>query len=414
MKRKIYYLSLGIMVLAMAACMKKDVQPVVQEASTGQDATLTLKSGSLSKKYIVVLKDDDAIANSDDENDRNTKVKGKGHDLLTKYTSKDEMEEVYETAIQGFSATTDQVKMMKSDANVKYVEENQIIKLSKDMAKKTSPGTKFTDYVPWGVARVGGGESKYKGDNVAWIIDSGIDATHPDLNVGDNRAKSFVPGETATTDSSGHGTFIAGIIGAIAGNGGILGVAPGAKVIPVKIFAADGTAYLDAIISAINWVAKKANSGDVVNLSFSLNTTSDALDDAISAASCSKKGKFIDFTIAAGNEGIDASLQSPARVNGPHIYTVSAMDQGDNWAYFYDNSKPPVIIGSSNFGKPIDYCAPGVNIVSTYPGNNYAQWSGTSFSAPHVAGLLLIGKIKKDGNVIGDPDGKPDPIAVHK
>jgi hypothetical protein len=404
MKKKIYYLSLGLMILAMAGCMKKDIQPAVQDVSTGQDATLTLKSASLGKKYIVVLKDDDAISNSDDENDRNIKVKGKGHNLLAKYTSKDEMEEVYETALQGFSAklTDDQVKMMKSDADVKYVEENQIVTLAKGAVKKKSPGgTTFNDYVPWGVARVGGGESKYKGDNVAWIIDSGIDMTHPDLNVGDNRARSFVPGETPN-DVGGHGTFIAGIIGAIAGNGGILGVAPGVKVIPVKIFAADGTAYLDAIIAAINYVAKKADSGDVANLSFSLNTTSDALDDAILAASSSKKGKFIDFTIAAGNEGIDASLQSPARVKGPHIYTVSAMAEGDLWASF------------SNWGKAIDYCAPGVNLVSTWPGGIYATWEGTSFSAPHVAGLLLIGKIKKDGHVIGDPDGKPDPIAVHK
>ena len=404
MKKKIYYLSLGLMILAMAGCMKKDIQPVVQDVSAGPDATLTLKSASLTKKYIVVLKDDANISDDADDDARNSKVKGKGHNLVTKYTSKDEIEDTYETALQGFTVklTADQVKTIRVDPDVKYIEENQIITLSKDVAKKSSPvATPFTDYVPWGVARVGGGEKKYKGDNDAWIIDTGIELTHPDLNVGMKDAKSFVPDETPN-DVRGHGTFIAGIIGAIAGNGGILGVAPGVKVIPVKIFAADGTAYLDQVIAAINYVAKKAKSGDVANLSLSLNTTSDALDEAILNASSSKR-KTIDFTIAAGNEGIDASLRSPARVKGPHIYTVSAMAVGDVWASF------------SNWGKAIDYCAPGVNILSTYLNGTFAEnGNGTSFSSPHVAGLLLIGKIKNDGHVIGDPDGKPEPIAVHK
>jgi hypothetical protein len=405
MKKKIFYLSLGLMILAMAGCMKKDGQLAVQDVSTGPDAisTLTLKSASLTKKYIVVLKDDANISDDADDDARKSKVKGKGHDLVTKHTSKDEIEDTYETALQGFTVklTDDQAKTMSIDPEVKYVEEDQIITLAKNEAKKSSPGgTKFTDYVPWGVARVGGGENKYRGDNDAWIIDTGIDLTHPDLNVGIKDAMSFVPGETPN-DVRGHGTFIAGIIGAIAGNGGILGVAPGVKVIPVKIFAADGTAYLDAVIAAINYVAKKAKSGDVANLSLSLNTTSDALDEAIKNASSGKR-KTIDFTIAAGNEGADASLRSPARVKGPHIYTVSAMAQGDIWASF------------SNWGKAIDYCAPGVDIISTFPGGNYASWYGTSFSSPHVAGLLLIGKIKDGGHVIGDPDKKPDVIAVHK
>lgn len=402
MKKKIYYLSLGLMILAMAGCMKKDGQLAVQDVSNVTDATATLKSASLTKKYIVVLKEDAVISDVDDDAVRKSKVKGKGHNLVTKHTSKDEIEDTYETALQGFTVklTEDQAKTMSADPDVKYIEENQIITLAKDEAKKSAPiVTPFNDYFPWGVVRVGGGEEKYKGKNDAWIIDTGIDLTHPDLNVGIKDAKSFVPGETPN-DVRGHGTFIAGIIGAIAGNGGILGVAPGVTVIPVKVFAADGTAYLDAVIAAINYVAKKAKSGDVANLSLSLNTTSEALDEAILNAS-SKKNKPIDFTIAAGNEGVDASLRSPARVNGPHIYTVSAMAAGDLWASF------------SNWGNAIDYCAPGVNLISTFPGGAYASWYGTSFASPHVAGLLLIGKIKNGGYVIGDPDGEPDIIGVH-
>jgi subtilisin family serine protease len=121
-----------------------------------------------------------------------------------------------------------------------------------------------------------------------------------------------------------------------------------------------------------------------------------ALDIAIQNAAA----KGIRFTLAAGNESMNASYSSPARVNGDGIYTISAMGEGDVWAYF------------SNFGNPpVDYCAPGISILSTYKGGWYATMSGTSMAAPHVAGLLLLGNIDTDGNVKGDPDGKADPIA---
>ena len=105
-------------------------------------------------------------------------------------------------------------------------------------------------------------------------------------------------------------------------------------------------------------------------------------------------------SLAAGNTSADANNYSPARVNGNGVYTVSAMGTGDKWASF------------SNFGNPpIDFCAPGVNIYSTYKGGGYTTMSGTSMAAPHVCGLLLLGNISTNGYVIGDPDGKPDPIA---
>ena len=76
------------------------------------------------------------------------------------------------------------------------------------------------------------------------------------------------------------------------------------------------------------------------------------------------------------------------------------MEEGDEWAYF------------SNFGNPpIGYCAPGVDVYSTYKGGRYATMSGTSMAAPHVAGILLLGAIRTSGFVKNDPDGTPDPIA---
>jgi len=120
------------------------------------------------------------------------------------------------------------------------------------------------------------------------------------------------------------------------------------------------------------------------------------LDDAVVALG--KKG--IKISLAAGNESDNANNHSPARANGLNVYTVSAMGTSDKWASF------------SNFGNPpVDFCAPGVSIYSTYKGGAYATMSGTSMAAPHVCGLLLLGNVNTDGKVIGDPDGNPDLIA---
>jgi subtilisin family serine protease len=124
---------------------------------------------------------------------------------------------------------------------------------------------------------------------------------------------------------------------------------------------------------------------------------STALDNAVVVASGSLK-----FALAAGNESDDANNHSPARANGNNIYTISAMDEVDKWAYF------------SNYGNPpVDYCAPGVRVYSTWKDGGYNTISGTSMAAPHAAGVLLFGNPSSSGNVIGDPDGNADRI-IHK
>jgi subtilisin family serine protease len=125
---------------------------------------------------------------------------------------------------------------------------------------------------------------------------------------------------------------------------------------------------------------------------------STALDDAILAAA----NKGVKFALAAGNESEDANNSSPAHINHANVYTVSAIDAADKFAYF------------SNFGNPpVDFAAPGVNIQSTWKGGGYNTISGTSMASPHVAGLLLLGAVRADGFAIGDPDNDPDPIAHH-
>jgi subtilisin family serine protease len=124
-------------------------------------------------------------------------------------------------------------------------------------------------------------------------------------------------------------------------------------------------------------------------------TYSQALNDAVTLAA-----EKILFSLAAGNQSIDANSRSPASANGNNIYTVSAIDSGDGFAYF------------SNYGSSVDYAAPGVNVLSTYKGGGYATMSGTSMAAPHMAGILLAGEGSSTcSNASGDPDGNPDPIA---
>lgn len=398
MKRRFFYLSIAIIVVALSGCTKNE------EQLKPQDDAVNLKSASLTGKFIVVLSNDVVLA-SFDVNTRNAGVKAKASGLLKKHGIPEQTGEVYESALQGFTVTmtADQAKKLKEDAAVKYVEADQVVTLSPIQSVTISSndanvksGAKNTQLTPWGIIRVGGGET-YTGHNSAWIIDTGIDLNHPDLNVDKKRGISFVPGVKSPNDYVGHGTWVAGIIAAINNTEGVVGVAAGATVVPVKVFEGGIQNLNTTVIAGVNYVAANASPGDVANISIG-GGISQALDDAVYNAS--QLG--IRFTIAAGNSAADASNYSPARVNGINIYTISAMGELDTWASF------------SNWGNPpVDYCAPGVVVLSTYMDKLYASGSGTSASAPHVAGLLLLGPIQSDGTVINDADGVPDPIAHH-
>lgn len=291
----------------------------------------------------------------------------------------------------GFIAalSPDEVKRLKTDASVSMIEPDRVIAL----------GDCFTVVEPrlitWNVNRTGYGDGRGK---TAWIIDSGIDFTHPDLDVDTTRSRSFISSEPSANDENGHGTHVAGIIGALNNNLGVLGVASGATLISLKVLGKDGKGTAGGIIQALAYVNENAKAGDVVNISSGEDTVSNLLDQQIKNTAA--KGIFI--TIAAGNDDKPAANYSPARANGANIYTVSAIDSLDNFA------------GFSNYGNDvIDYAAPGVRVVSTWKGGQYARASGTSMAAPHVAGLLLLvgNKIKTSGTAKNDPDGTPDPIA---
>jgi len=317
----------------------------------------------------------------------------------------------YNNVIAGFTAQLSdaQLEILKEKSNVDYIEKDRIYTFAPPCGTPNGgpcdgdgggdDGGSSSQETPYGITRVNGGAT-YTGSNVAWVIDSGIDLDHPDLNVDASRGyNAFTSGRDGKSldDGNGHGTHVAGTIAAVDNNQGVIGVAAGATVIPVKVLDSRGSGSYSGVIAGVDHVGANGSNGDVANMSLG-GPTSQALDDAVLAAS----SNGIKFVLAAGNESTDANNSSPARVNGSNIYTISAMDSNDNWASF------------SNYGNPpVDYAAPGVGINSTWKNGSYNTISGTSMASPHAAGVLLLGNAGTDGSVNGDPDGNPDPIIVN-
>jgi subtilisin len=294
----------------------------------------------------------------------------------------------------GFVArlSRDQALALKQDQDVELVEQDRVIKLDVGCYELVSPST-----VQWGVRRTGTADGTGKR---VWIIDTGVDTDHPDLNVDTVLSKCFVSNETSVEDNNGHGTHVAGIIGALNNSFGVVGVAAGVKIIALKALNNDGEGNTSQLIRALNYVGQNALPGEVVNMSLGTDTISPSLDNAV--LMLAEKG--ILFSIAAGNDSKKANLSSPGRVNHPNVFTVSAIDSLGNFASF------------SNFGNDVvDLAAPGVRIVSTYSQGRYARLSGTSMAAPHVAGILVVEgtNIHTRGVALNDPDGLADPIASY-
>lgn len=252
------------------------------------------------------------------------------------------------------------------------------------------------EHVPWNIELVGYGDGTGK---TVWVIDSGIDTKHPDLNVDMNRSLSLIYQNPSFEDGYGHGTSVAGIIAAKNNGSGMIGVAANATIVALRVFDDAGAGTLSRAINAVLHVSNNAKPGDVVNMSLG-SGMSTTLDNAVRTAAA----KGILFAIAAGNSAVDCYESSPARVDAPGVYTVSAMD---SYQRLWDRS---------NYGAAVDFAAPGVNVTVTIKGGGISGGAnGTSMAAPHVAGVLLLrGTVFSQGTVTGDKDSTPDPIASLK
>ena len=303
---------------------------------------------------------------------------------------------VREFAARGFSAVIPDARLeaVRSDPRVALVEKDGPVSLVFPVHVQARPGGGGGggQVTPWGITRVGGAGSGV--GKTAWILDTGVDLDHPDLNTSKNCHVHFAG--TSPDDGNGHGTHVAGTIAAINNTIDVVGVAAGAYVCSVRVLGNSGSGSWEGVINGVNYVAAHGANGDVANMSLGAAGSNATLEKAVSDAA----GKGIKFTISAGNSGANTANYTPARVNGANIYTISAIDSKDcmpSW---------------SNWGNPpVDYAAPGVSVLSLKRGGGTTSMSGTSMAAPHVAGILLLGSVRADGSASCDPDGNPDPIA---
>lgn len=208
-----------------------------------------------------------------------------------------------------------------------------------------------------------------------YVVDTGIDLAQKELNVVEG--KSFVLDETAATDLNGHGTFCAGVIGARGLAQKVVGVLPNVRLHGLKVLNRLGSGTFSSILAALNYVysAKLSNPSSKIIVSMSLgatvNTTAyNILDTTILMLINAN----IPVIVAAGNDAMDASMDTPAHVK--EALTVGAYDSKNKFADF------------SNYGAVVDVLGPGVDIKSTWLNNGMYIGSGTSFSCPHATGIL--------------------------
>ncbi|WP_064094345.1 S8 family peptidase [Rossellomorea aquimaris] len=219
---------------------------------------------------------------------------------------------------------------------------------------------------------------KGKGIKIA-VLDTGCDMDHPDLagqitsyrNFTDDNNKA----EDNVTDYSGHGTHVAGTIAAKENGAGVIGVAPLAELIIVKVLAGSrGSGKYDWIVNGIQYAIDQ--DVDIISMSLGGPTDYKPLHDVIKKAVAAN----ISVVCAAGNEGDSDSetdeFSYPASYN--EVISVGAIDLSRKSSYF------------TNSNNEVDLVAPGEKILSTIPGDKYAKLSGTSMSAPHVSGAVAL------------------------
>jgi subtilisin len=341
-------------------------------------------------RYIVVLKE------SAHPNDVAARAKGLGATVQGVFSS-----------LNGLlvSAPVANLKALRSDPRVAYVAADR-------------PMHMLVEPTPTGVTRIGAAPHLMADGSISGgpnptaavaVLDTGI-YNHPELNVVggvdcSNDLLGDLLGGGGFSDRNGHGTHVAGIIGAKADGQGIVGVAPGTPLYAVRVFSALGAGSLSDVVCGLDWVAANAAAKNikVVNMSLGGSGTDDGAcgttdKDPFHAAVCRVVAAGVTVVVAAGNDHADLVGSVPAAYD--EVLTVAAMadfdglpgglaqttcstkDQDDTAADFSNFALP----GSPDAAHTIT--APGVCIYSTWNDGKYKSISGTSMASPHVAGVV--------------------------
>ena len=271
------------------------------------------------------------------------------------------------------------------------------------------------EILPWGVRAIWQGRDLANLGNIginntyAFVIDSGVLATTRDLNLNQAWSKSWINGESPFADGDGHGTHAAGIIGALANGIGVVGVAPGASIVSLKVVDDTGTGSVENVVSAIEYATQLITTNNldlskvVINLSLAT-----LFNLALYKAVLNAADRGIRFAVAAGNNGGDADAITPANAGiHPNIFTVSAVDNTYSMPSWSNWDQ----VTASDPTDSVDLAAPGVNILSYSKFGLLANLSGTSMAAPHVAGALLVGGVQAGDLVAPFTSGTADPFA---
>ncbi len=362
--------------------------------------------------------------------------------VLARHAARDKVaaDRTFSKALRGFTSrlTRDQRFALLKDPSVVAVVPDEVTELT---AQTIPTGVSRVGGLLSPIARIDGVDSRINAD-VA-IVDTGI-AYHPDLNVagGYNCSTS---NRDLWRDVQGHGTHVAGTVGALDNGTGVVGVAPGARVWAVKILNDDGYGLLSWYVCGLDWILAQRDPSDSsrplfesVNMSVTKDGRDDGNcgatnDDILHAAICRVVAGGITVVAAAANDSSYASLRIPASYN--EVITVSALADTDGksgslggsrcWSWGgYDQDDS--FADFSNFGGDVDIIAPGKCIWSTKPASTYGYSSGTSMAAPAVAGAVALYKesrpnatpadVKEALQYLGNLDWRTttDPDSVHE
>lgn len=273
--------------------------------------------------------------------------------------------------VKGTNAVVVRVSMdnkLLEESEVRYVEEDYIVRISGSSSKKDKNDNQVTaqpaEVVPWGVEYMNNlvSDNTDNGDGIkTGIIDTGIDVDHPDLAANIKGGYNTTSKKKSYDDDNGHGTHVAGIIGAVDNEVGVIGVAPQVDLYAIKALDYNGDGYLSDLIEAIEWCI--VNNMDIINMSLGIDEDSLVLRESVMKA----YNSGILMVAAAGNNH-GGRCQYPALYK--EVIGVGAIDQNNSIAEF------SAIEG-------VDVWAPGVSIYSTHLDGYYLLKNGTSMAAPH-------------------------------